>query len=287
MAETTVKAKPDTIVLIHGFWVTPRSWEHWKKHYEAKGYTVLTPAYPGFEVEVEALRADPTPIEQLQVPEIIDMLENMIGKLDRPPIIIGHSAGGVFTQILLDHGFGAVGVAIDSAPTEGVKVVPLSEIKSGFPILKNPANRHRAVGFTPKQWHYVFANTFSEEKSLQPRRAKALRALPHPSLRQSLLGKRTREHPPREGRHLRRLPQRRATAVAVHLWEAGSSLPPEGGALECQALQVQDGDGDRGVRWPASAARHRWMGGSRRLRARLGAQARGDDGGRPRRSGRS
>jgi hypothetical protein len=91
----------------------------------------------------------------------------MIGKLDRPPIIMGHSAGGVFTQVLLDHGFGAVGVAIDSAPTEGVKVTPLSEIKSGFPILKNPANRHRAVGFTPKQWHYVFANTFSEEKSLE------------------------------------------------------------------------------------------------------------------------
>ena len=165
MAETPAKTKPDTIVLIHGFWVTPRSWEHWKEHFEAKGYTVLTPGYPGFEVEVEALRADPTPIEQLQVPEIIDMLENMIGKMDRPPIIIGHSAGGVFTQILLDHGFGAVGVVIDSAPTEGVKVIPLSEIKSGFPILKNPANRHRAVGFTPEQWHYVFTNTFSEDES--------------------------------------------------------------------------------------------------------------------------
>src|SRR5262245_23735709 len=167
MATTPSETAPNTIVLIHGFWVTPRAWEGWKKRYEAKGYTVLTPAYPGFDVEVEALREDPTPIEQLEVPEIIDMLENMIGKHDRAPIIMGHSAGGVFTQILLDHGFGAVGVAIDSAPTEGVTVVPLSEIKSGFPILKNPANRHRAVGFTPKQWHYVFANTFSEERSLE------------------------------------------------------------------------------------------------------------------------
>jgi hypothetical protein len=61
---------PDTIVLIHGFWVTPRSWEHWKSHYESRGYRVLTPAYPGFEVEVEALRADPTPIEELKVPAI-------------------------------------------------------------------------------------------------------------------------------------------------------------------------------------------------------------------------
>ena len=158
--------KPDTIVLVHGFWVTPRSWEDWKARYEAAGFNVLTPAYPGFEVEVEALRADPTPIEKLQVSEIIDMLENIIGELDRPPIIMGHSAGGVFTQILLDHGFGAVGVAINSAPTEGVKVVPLSEVRSGWPILKNPANRHRAVGFTPEQWHYVFTNTFDEQESL-------------------------------------------------------------------------------------------------------------------------
>src|SRR6187431_1100553 len=132
MAKVPVETQPDTIVLIHGFWVTPRSWEHWKKHYEAKGYTVLTPAYPGFEVEVEALRADPTPIEQLEVSDIIDMLEKLIGGLDRPPIIMGHSAGGAFTQILLDHGYGAAGVVINSAPTEGVKVIPLSEIKSSF-----------------------------------------------------------------------------------------------------------------------------------------------------------
>ena len=159
-------SSPNTIVLVHGFWVTPRSWEHWKEHYEAKGFTVLTPAYPGFDVEVEALREDPTPIERLEVPEILGELEALISKLDRPPIIMGHSAGGAFTQILLDRGFGAVGVAINSAPTEGVKVIPLSEIKSSFPILKNPANRHRAVGFTPEQWHYVFANTFSEDESL-------------------------------------------------------------------------------------------------------------------------
>ena len=102
MATSTSDTTPNTIVLIHGFWVTPRAWDDWKKRFEAKGYTVLAPAYPGFEVEVEALRADPTPIERLEVPEIIDMLENMIGKLDRPPIIMGHSAGGAFTQILLD-----------------------------------------------------------------------------------------------------------------------------------------------------------------------------------------
>ena len=156
---------PDTIVLIHGFWVTPRSWEHWIAHYEAKGYRVLAPAYPGFEVEVEALNADPSPIEAVTVPQIVGHLESVVGGLDRPPILIGHSAGGVFTQILLDHGFGAAGVAINSAPTEGVAVVPLSQVKATFPVLKSPANRHKAVGFTFDQWHYAFTNTFPEDES--------------------------------------------------------------------------------------------------------------------------
>jgi len=156
---------PDTIVLIHGFWVTPRSWEHWITHYERQGYRVLAPAYPGFEVEVEALTADPSPIEAVTVPQIVAHLEDVVGGLASPPILMGHSAGGVFTQILLDHGFGAAGVAINSAPTEGVAVVPLSQVRSTFPVLKNPANRHKAVGFTHEQWHYAFTNTFSDDES--------------------------------------------------------------------------------------------------------------------------
>jgi pimeloyl-ACP methyl ester carboxylesterase len=163
---TDRQAKPDTIVLIHGFWVTPRSWENWITHYEARGYRVIAPAYPGFEVEVEALNADPTPIEQVTVPQIMEKLEAIVRELDSPPILMGHSAGGVFTQILLDRGFGAAGVAINSAPTEGVKPVPLSQIRASFPVLKNPANRHKAVGLTSEQWHYTFTNTFTEEDSL-------------------------------------------------------------------------------------------------------------------------
>jgi pimeloyl-ACP methyl ester carboxylesterase len=153
------------IVLIHGFWMTPRSWEKWVDRYEGRGYRVLTPAYPGFEVEVEALRADPTPIEALTIPAVIEHIGGIIGALERPPIIMGHSAGGLITQILLDHGYGAAGVAIDSAPSEGVWAVPVSQIRSLFPILRDPANRHRAVSFTPEQFHYVFTNTLSREES--------------------------------------------------------------------------------------------------------------------------
>ena len=157
--------KPDTIVLVHGFWVTPRSWEHWIKHYEARGYRVLAPAYPGFEVEVEALNADPSPIAKVTIPQIIERFESVIRELDAPPIIMGHSAGGAFTQIMLDHGYGACGVAINSAPTEGVKVLPLSQLRSLFSVFSDPSTRHKAVGFTHEQWHYVFTNTFSEEES--------------------------------------------------------------------------------------------------------------------------
>jgi pimeloyl-ACP methyl ester carboxylesterase len=156
---------PDTIVLVHGFWVTPRSWEHWIERYEGKGVRVIAPAYPGFEVEVEALNADPTPIERVTVPAIMERLEAIVGELESPPIIIGHSAGGVFTQILLDHGFGAAGVAVNSAPTEGVKRIPLSQVRASFPVLKNPANRHKAVGLTFKQWSYTFTNGLPEDEA--------------------------------------------------------------------------------------------------------------------------
>src|SRR5215211_2542865 len=106
----------DTFVLIHGLWATPRSWEKWIERYESKGYRVLTPAYPGLEVEVEALRGDPSPIEALTVPAVVEHLQRLLYELDKPPIIMGHSFGGTFTQVLLDHGYGAAGVAVDSVP---------------------------------------------------------------------------------------------------------------------------------------------------------------------------
>src|SRR5262245_4747766 len=130
------------IVLIHGLWMTPRSWEHWKERYERLGYEVLAPAYPGLEVEVEALRGDPSPIASLNVPDTVPHLESIIRGLDRAPFLMGHSYGGLLTQLLLDRGFGAAGVAIDSAPPEGIHRAPLAQFRALFPAFENPANRH-------------------------------------------------------------------------------------------------------------------------------------------------
>lgn len=157
---------PNTIVLVHGLWMTPRSWENWVPHYEKQGYRVLTPGYPGFDIEVEALRENPSVIADLTVPQTVEHLERVIKTLDRPPIIMGHSFGGTLTQLLLARGNGAAGVVINSAPTEGVLVNPPSQLKSLFPILKNPLNHAKAVGFTPEEFHYAFTNTLTDADSL-------------------------------------------------------------------------------------------------------------------------
>jgi pimeloyl-ACP methyl ester carboxylesterase len=154
---------PDTILLIHGFWLTPRSWEHWKERYESRGYSVLAPAWPGMEVEVEALNADPDQIASLDIEQIVDHYDKIIRNLDRPPVIMGHSFGGAFTQILLDRGLGAAGVGVSAATVKGILDLPWSTIKSSAPALLK--SKGKAVGLTPKEFHYAFANTLSEEES--------------------------------------------------------------------------------------------------------------------------
>jgi pimeloyl-ACP methyl ester carboxylesterase len=156
---------PDTIVLIHGLWMTPRSWEGWAERYRSRGYEVIAPAWPGMEGEVEALNADPTPIAGLEIDQIVDHYEQIIRALPAPPIIMGHSFGGAFTQVLLDRGLGAVGVGVASATVKGVLDLPLSTIRATTPVLRNPFGDHKAVPLNEKQFHYAFANTLSQEQS--------------------------------------------------------------------------------------------------------------------------
>ena len=156
---------PDTVVLIHGLWMTSRCWEFWADRYRDRGYTVITAGWPGMDADVDALRRDPAPIAELTIANIVDHYATIIRGLDRPPIIIGHSFGGAFTQVLLDDGLGAAGVAVDSAAVKGVTRLPFSTLRTGWPILRNPANRRRAVSITPKQFHYRFTNDLTLEQS--------------------------------------------------------------------------------------------------------------------------
>ena len=154
-----------TVVLIHGLWMTPRSWEKWAARYQAQRYRVLAPAWPGLDGEVGDIRRDPARVSGLGLHEVIAHYEEVIRSLDEPPVIIGHSFGGAITQILLDRGLGSVGVAIASAAVKGVLPLPYSTLKSAWPLLRNPANRNKAMTLTPRQFHYAFTHTLSEEES--------------------------------------------------------------------------------------------------------------------------
>lgn len=157
----------DTVVLIHGLWMTALSWERWTAHYQERGYRVIARSWPGLDGDIEELRRDPSAIAGLGITEIVDHYEAIIRGLDRPPIIMGHSFGGLMTQILLDRGLGAAGVAIASAPVKGVLLLPFSTLKSSFHILRNPLNNHRATALTEEQFHYAFTNLLSEAESKQ------------------------------------------------------------------------------------------------------------------------
>lgn len=156
---------PDTIVLIHGLWMTPRSWELWKAHYEKKGFNVLVPAWPGMEGEVEVLNADPSPIASLTIEEIVGAYTGLLASMEKQPIIMGHSLGGTVLQLLVDHGLSAAAVGVAPGTVKGVPDLPLSTLRSTFPVLHNPRNRGKAVPLNEKQFHYAFANTLTEAES--------------------------------------------------------------------------------------------------------------------------
>jgi len=163
-ASRSESAAPD-VVLIHGLWVTALSWEHWIERYTARGFHVIARGWPGMDVDIEQLRKDPSSVANLGITEIVDHFDRIARERDRPPILIGHSFGGLIVQVLLDRGLGAAGVAIDPAPVKGILKLPLSTLRVSFPVLRNPANLHRAAALTPEQFHYAFTNTLNDEEA--------------------------------------------------------------------------------------------------------------------------
>jgi len=163
--DAAAAAQKPTIVLIHGLWLTPLSWEGWKQRFESKGHTVLAPAWPGLEGTVEEVRQNTSRYERLGIKEITDHYDGIIRGLGAPPIIMGHSFGGLITQLLLDRGLGASAVAISPAQIKGVYILPLAQAKVASVALKNPANRHKTQMLTPEEFHYGFTNTLTLEES--------------------------------------------------------------------------------------------------------------------------
>jgi pimeloyl-ACP methyl ester carboxylesterase len=153
------------VVFIHGLWLLPSSWDRWATVFEDAGFTPLTPGWPDDPETVEEANANPDVFAHKTVGGIADHFGEVIGKLDKKPVVIGHSFGGLLTQIIAGRGLARVSVAIDPAPFRGVLPLPISSLKSSRPVLGNPANRSRAVPLTYEQFRYGFANAVSEEEA--------------------------------------------------------------------------------------------------------------------------
>jgi len=152
-----------TIVLVPGLWMTALIWEHWVKHYSDKGFLVVAKSWPGMEGSINQLRRDPRNLASLEITKIVDHYEQIIRELETPPIIIGNGFGGLATQILLDRGWGAAGVAIASTPIKGILRRPTISMVGA--ILGDALRDRKVTSSTAAQFHRRYANTLSESES--------------------------------------------------------------------------------------------------------------------------
>lgn len=153
------------VVFVHGLWLLPSSWDRWAELFARSGYAPVTLTWPDDPETVEDANAHPEVFAGKTVGQVADHLDGLIGRLERKPMIVGHSFGGLLTQILAGRGLAVASVAISPAPFRGVLPLPLSALRSASPVLTNPANRHRAVPLTFEQFRYAFANAVTEEEA--------------------------------------------------------------------------------------------------------------------------
>src|SRR5712692_7207545 len=155
------------VVFIHGLWLLPSSWDRWAEVFDQAGYAPLTPGWPDDPETVAEANANPDVFAHKTIEQVADHFGVVIGKLDKKPAVIGHSFGGLLTQIVAGRGLAAASVAIDPAPFRGVLPLPFSALKSAWPVLSNLANRNRAVPLTYDQFRFGFANAVSEDEARQ------------------------------------------------------------------------------------------------------------------------
>ncbi len=153
------------VVFVHGLWLLPSSWDRWAALFEEAGYTALTPGWPDDPQTVEEANEHPEVFAHKTVGQVADHFDEILHKLHQKPAVIGHSFGGLLAQILAGRGLSAATVAIDPAPFRGVLPLPISALKSAWPVLHNPANRNRAIPLTYEQFRFGFANAVSEEEA--------------------------------------------------------------------------------------------------------------------------
>src|ERR1700704_3773162 len=153
------------VVFVHGLWLLPHSWDRWATVFEEAGYTALTPGWPDDPETVGEAKAHPEVFAHKTVGQVADHYAEVIGRLKQKPAVIGHSFGGLLTQIVAGRGLAAASVGIDPAPFRGVLPLPVSALKAAFPVLGNPANRNRAVALTYPQFRFAFANAVSETEA--------------------------------------------------------------------------------------------------------------------------
>ncbi|HVT06238.1 MAG TPA: alpha/beta hydrolase [Polyangia bacterium] len=153
------------VVFIHGLWLLPTSWDPWARLFEEAGFTALTPGWPDDPETVAEANAHPEVMAHKTIGQVADHYAAIVGKLARRPVILGHSFGGLLAQILAGRGLSTATVAIDPAPFRGVLPLPLSALKSAWPVLGNPANRKRAIPLTYDQFRYAFANALPEDEA--------------------------------------------------------------------------------------------------------------------------
>jgi non-heme chloroperoxidase len=160
-------SKKTPVVFIHGLWLLPSSWDRWAGVFEGAGYAPLTPGWPDDPETVAEANAHPEVFAHKTVGQVADHYADVIGQLKKKPVVIGHSFGGLLTQILAGRGLAKASVAIDPAPFRGVLPLPVSALRSARPVLQNPANRNRAIPLTYEQFRYAFANAVGEDEAKQ------------------------------------------------------------------------------------------------------------------------
>ncbi|WP_418057774.1 alpha/beta hydrolase [Pimelobacter simplex] len=153
------------IVLVHGLWLLASSWDAWKAYVEERGYAAVAVDWPGDEPSYDAAHAHAGSLAGTSVADVADHVAEVIGGLDRKPVVVGHSFGGLLVQIIAGRGLAAATVAIDPAPSKGVLPLPWSSLKGAFPVLGNPLNYGRTVTLTFEEFRFGFANAVSEDEA--------------------------------------------------------------------------------------------------------------------------